>query len=138
MNTKICNKCGKEWPTSNYHKASRNIGGLYHTCKTCRKDIDRTYYEVSDKKDKKLQRDRLLAIYFKNYKQEIGCKICGEKESCCLDFHHKNQNDKIFNIGLGKYRYGKKKLEEEISKCILVCSNCHRKIHAGIMAAPVD
>jgi len=50
----------------------------------------------------------------------------------CLDFHHKDPNEKDFTIG--KYRNkSKENLLKEIEKCVCVCSNCHRKIHAGII-----
>lgn len=67
--------------------------------------------------------------------------LCGSKCSCCgfpfdgectciFDFHHRNPEDKLFNINncsLG--RHGKKKILEEIKKCDLLCANCHRIIH---------
>ena len=36
-----------------------------------------------------------------------------------------------FNISGGTKSF--KKLKPEIDKCILVCSNCHREIHAGLI-----
>lgn len=30
------------------------------------------------------------------------------------------------------------KVEEEINKCIILCANCHRKLHAGIIKLPAD
>ena len=34
--------------------------------------------------------------------------------------------DKEFNIAVDFARFSKKKLMEEIAKCEVVCSNCHR------------
>jgi hypothetical protein len=28
------------------------------------------------------------------------------------------------------------KVRKEIEKCVLLCSNCHRKVHAGILNIP--
>lgn len=56
------------------------------------------------------------------------CLICGE--SVCLDFHHKDPNEKDFTIGKHRNK-SKENLIKEIEKC--VCANCHRKIHAGII-----
>jgi len=64
-----------------------------------------------------------------NYKGG-ACQICGYNDCiAALDFHH-NIGDKEFNIGteLGK-SCKLSKLKQEVDKCILVCSNCHRKIH---------
>jgi len=61
-----------------------------------------------------------------------GCCVCGESALCCIDAHHKNQNEKEHNIGV--LVYGAKALTvipKELDKCIPICSNCHKKYHAG-------
>lgn len=59
------------------------------------------------------------------------CIICGETEKICLDFHH--LRDKKDNIAF-VHNYGSmKRAKEEVSKCVVLCSNCHRKVHAGII-----
>ena len=40
-----------------------------------------------------------------------------------------NPKDKEFQIG--NFNKSKNKLKIEIQKCICLCSNCHRKLHAG-------
>lgn len=62
--------------------------------------------------------------------KERGCALCPEKHHSCLDFHHKDEDTKLFNVGEHHSNgIGITKLKEEISKCILLCSNCHRKLH---------
>ena len=48
---------------------------------------------------------------------------------CCYDFHHLDptQKDKKITQLTGA---SLEKLEAEVLKCIMVCSNCHRIIHA--------
>jgi hypothetical protein len=59
-----------------------------------------------------------------------GCVLCSEIHPSCLDFHHLDETNKSFNIGEHPNNgVGLKKLKEEVSKCILLCSNCHRKLH---------
>lgn len=60
------------------------------------------------------------------------CIICGENEPVCLDFHHKNPAEKDFTIGKNRSK-GKENLLKEIKKCVCLCANCHRKVHAGII-----
>lgn len=60
------------------------------------------------------------------------CIICGESEPFCIDFHHKNPSEKEFTISK-KTNLGKDKLLAEIQKCICLCANCHRKVHAGLI-----
>lgn len=60
-----------------------------------------------------------------------GCSACNESDPCCLDFHHLDPNSKDKKISQ-LIKYGsKKRILKEASKCIVLCSNCHRKTHAG-------
>ena|ERR1019366_2542947 len=43
-----------------------------------------------------------------------------------MDFDHRNPNDKLFCIG-GHITIAWDKIQDEIQKCDLVCSNCHRE-----------
>lgn len=63
---------------------------------------------------------------------KIKCVICGESEPVCLDFHHINPDEKKFTIGKHRNK-SKENLLLEISKCICLCANCHRKLHAGLI-----
>lgn len=59
------------------------------------------------------------------------CQCCGYNRCIrALEFHHLDPSHKDFTIS------GKSKsfetLKKEADKCILVCSNCHKEIHAGI------
>jgi DNA-binding transcriptional ArsR family regulator len=57
------------------------------------------------------------------------CSRCGyQKCMRALEFHHSDPSEKeaVFN----QYRDSSLlKIQKEISKCILVCSNCHAEIH---------
>uniref|UniRef100_A0A6H1ZMX8 Putative HNH endonuclease n=1 Tax=viral metagenome TaxID=1070528 RepID=A0A6H1ZMX8_9ZZZZ len=64
-----------------------------------------------------------------DYKLSKGCSICGyNKYSGALDFHH--TGDKEFNIGAEVGSKSLKLTKEEMDKCIILCANCHREIHA--------
>ena len=61
------------------------------------------------------------------------CKLCGyNKAITALELHHLNPKEKDFSIGtiLNK---DWELMNQEIQKCILVCANCHREIHEGII-----
>jgi hypothetical protein len=48
-----------------------------------------------------------------------------------LDFHHVDPSTKEFDFTKGQtYSYERQKREAE--KCILICANCHRELHAGL------
>lgn len=51
----------------------------------------------------------------------------------CLEFHHIiNPKDKEFSpANAYSWGWGIERIKKEISKCIVLCANCHRKLHAG-------
>ena len=59
------------------------------------------------------------------------CEKCGyDKNIAALDFHHKNPEEKNFQLDsrhLSNTHIDK--LKKEADKCILVCATCHREIH---------
>jgi predicted transcriptional regulator len=61
------------------------------------------------------------------------CLDCGETNIFVLDFHHKNKIDKLKEVSLLiRNRVPWSIIETEVNKCILLCSNCHRKRHSNI------
>lgn len=59
----------------------------------------------------------------------MGC-ACGETDPRCLDFHHKDPTQKLFHIPkAAKIGYSVEKIQDELAKCDVICSNCHRKLH---------
>lgn len=61
------------------------------------------------------------------------CQLCGYKKALtALDLHHLKPEEKDFSIGtiLNK---DWETMKNEIQKCILVCANCHREIHEGLV-----
>ena len=63
-------------------------------------------------------------------KVESGCKFCDEDDPVVLDFHHPYQ-DKEFAVSNALGEKAWEVILREIKKCIVVCANCHRRIHAG-------
>lgn len=59
------------------------------------------------------------------------CIVCGYNRCVrSLQFHHLNPSEKEFTISEWK-KLGKRDLEKEIKKCVLVCANCHGEIESG-------
>lgn len=69
--------------------------------------------------------------YVQNIKNNSSCIKCSESHWSCLDFHHKNSENKVLNIGamLRDKKYTIEDIQAEIDKCEIICSNCHRKEH---------
>jgi hypothetical protein len=68
--------------------------------------------------------------YLDGYKAERGCLICGEKDPVVLDFHHTGDSPKEGNVSMMK-NGSRESIDREIAKCIILCSNCHRRVTKG-------
>ena len=84
--------------------------------------------EISRKNNRRNE----LKEWFDDYKKTLRCKKCGENNSCCLEFHHLNRTEKLFGVSelIQRRICSKKKILAEIEKCIVLCANCHRKLHS--------
>lgn len=59
------------------------------------------------------------------------CQCCGyDKCLDALEFHHLDENTKEHKPAYIIIRWSFEKAKKELDKCILVCANCHREIHA--------
>lgn len=67
--------------------------------------------------------------WLKEYKKSLFCVRCGESHPACLDFHHIDPSQKKYAIAAIHTFSSIEKIKEEIAKCIVLCSNCHRKEH---------
>ena len=72
-----------------------------------------------------------MKTWMGSIKSQTQCAVCGEKDIRCLDFHHINRADKIMSVGeMASRFFNKDSILREISKCSVLCSNCHRKLHS--------
>lgn len=89
---------------------------------------DRAEY-IKKAVNKRRRKIRLLAIDSKGGK----CQICGyDKCNGALEFHHTDPDKKDFSVSVDGSTRSWDRIKREIEKCVLVCANCHREIHAGI------
>lgn len=111
MDRTIIKKCPKHGLTEYVLQTN----GSYK-CKECRKEA------VIDIR----RRNKIKLVEYKGGK----CERCGYNKCIeALEFHHLNPDEKDFGVSCGSTR-SLKKLKTEVDKCIMVCANCHREIHA--------
>jgi hypothetical protein len=134
MKTKVCTTCNIEKSLDCFARNPQKKDGLNYKCKECQNKYikehykNNKYYYVKKAKENKTKTKKIIS----QIKSEIksgGCCICGESHPATLDFHHKNKDDKLFTIGQNKLHYGVETVKKELDKCIVLCSNCHRKLH---------
>ena len=97
----------------------------------------RTYQERRKYLLKAVQRRRekvrAMAVEYKGGR----CQVC-DYDKCieALEFHHLDPTQKDFGISHKGYTRSWEKVKEEVDKCILLCANCHREYHAGMLQLP--
>jgi hypothetical protein len=71
---------------------------------------------------------RLMLVEYKGGK----CELCGYMACIdALDLHHIEATTKDFGISSSGLTRSWEKNKAEADKCVLLCANCHREIHAG-------
>lgn len=157
--TKQCLDCKQDKLLIDFSKNNSRRDGLCIYCKSCAGVRRRKYYdEHKDRehiKHKEYAKNNRERIRFRtnittqkrraNAKAELvafhggQCKICGYNRClAALDFHHLDPKTKEFTIGTAARIsfFDVESLIEESKKCILLCSNCHRELHAGFLSLP--
>ena len=141
LNMKICSTCKIELPKTafNWIRTGKKRRGV---CRECQNATKRKWYAQS-----KVAQEKALALswanrkrnrdYILKYLQECVCADCGIGDYRVLEFDHvtgiKRENVSTM-VHLG---YSIKSLEEEIAKCKIRCSNCHRIRHYNNLASVV-
>jgi hypothetical protein len=117
-----CRKCyfqrKKNWPST---KRSHQIQAKRHKQKY-RERINRS----ARLRRKAVKRDLFLFMGGK-------CKHCNLIDDCLevYDFHHADGEQKESNISLMILRVCNfERIKNELAKCVMLCSNCHRRLHA--------
>jgi hypothetical protein len=134
MEQKKCSICKEPKDVTEFHKSSRLKDGLQSACKNCmntaynksRKAKQQHYQEVAnDRYARNTQRIR-------QWKSDRGCLVCGETYAQCLELHHIDPQEKNFDPSEGCNKSWETFLAEAV-KCVVLCANCHRKVHGGVI-----
>ena len=107
---------GRAWAAANREALNANV---------------REYRKRRYKKDGYWRDDGPKAVALKGWMIELKSQPChdckGTFEICCMDFDHRDGEEKSFNVGsMFAHHYSRQLIESEIAKCDLVCANCHR------------
>lgn len=115
---RICKSCNELKEDKEFYGRKRDGGIPYGKCKLCCNRIAAS--RLRDYKDKE--------------KEYAGgrCIICGyNRYRGALEFHHLDKNTKSKDYyRMKNWSFESKK--EELDKCVLLCSNCHREVEAGL------
>lgn len=127
---KKCKTCQQIKKKTLFYKAPSNNNKLRASCKDCEK-LYQTKYQLE-------HRNSVLARMAKNRtakKQKAvelkgnQCQDCKQIFPLCVyDFHHLDGANKEHSLNT-LWQKAWTKILQELDKCILLCSNCHRQRH---------
>jgi len=115
---KKCIDCKITKSTDDFYKSSTHSQGVMSYCKQC----------FNNRCIKRWIQRKIDAIIYLGNKCD-RCNLEGTNDNYCIfDFHHLNPEEK--DAEWSKLRLkSKAKIQQELDKCILLCSNCHRLEH---------
>ena len=117
MEEKICSKCGRNLPITEFYWRNKAAGIRRADCKDCHRGYVKQKYQDRHEEIQKI-------------KESLKCAKCGENRYYVLDFHHKDPSIKDAGIAqMLRNNTSWEKIELEIKKCIPLCANCHREFH---------
>lgn len=131
-----CKQCLEHKPIAQFCNTEKRI--VYTICHDCRNQGRKRRNRAANRKDntKNNTTQKELRI---EYLVKLGskCTRCGYNEfNSALEFHHLVPAGKEFEISVLFIKYANNPseenravLENEISKCVILCSNCHNALH---------
>jgi len=117
-------------PLSEFGKNCSRPDGLQAKCKKCDREHKNKKYKENPSLHIKLshQGRQRKKDWYENIKKQLSCSKCGDKRWYILDFHH--TEDKLISISEAvANNWSKKRILEEMKKCIPLCANCHAELH---------
>ena len=127
---KTCSKCKLSKKASEFNKQKRNKDGLNFQCRKCQNQWQREHYKKSERRKKQVRKNDKAAVqrtrtFIAEYLKNHPCIDCGYSNILALEFDH--LRDKKFEIADKiSTAISKEKIQQEINKCEVVCSNCHK------------
>ena len=130
MSARLCTKCGQVKDISEF---SWSIKGVkrHSRCKTCHNAEHMDYYERNKEKlleykwDRQVRKRDEARAFVWEYLSGKVCQDCGEYDPMVLTFDHVRGTKKMNVSQMVNQGYSLEAIKEEISKCEVVCNNCH-------------
>jgi hypothetical protein len=125
--------CKRGHEFSVWNTGTQANGRICLACDRMRKRVNMRAKRLSDPEHEKVLRDqRISKLRDAVNELKTCCNVCGENDVVLLDFHHIDPTTKDITIANAvRSQWTIERIKIEISKCIVLCANCHRKLHAA-------
>jgi len=132
---KTCKKCGVTKPLKDFAKNRRRKDGLQDWCRACIKIRDANQYKNNKDRFASWSKNRRLSVRKKVFEYLLShpCVECGERDIIVLEFDHRAQYTKRFDVMSATHGHSWKTVFAEIQKCDVVCANCHKRRTAKML-----
>lgn len=109
----FCKYCNLDYPEDHFHIALEKNSKVYRRkkCKFCYSKTKSLYHNYK-------------RSWYREFKKTLHCNRCGFADYKALQFHHK-ENNKLHSVSFMIRSYSIENIKTEISKCEVVCANCH-------------
>jgi hypothetical protein len=125
---KRCSKCCEDKELGAFNHKAKSKDGRSSVCTVCQREYNRAHYQNNKQPylDRAVARKSALKEVVRQLKDR-PCTDCGGKfHFAAMDFDHTADN-KSFDVGRAvALGLGIDRIQAEIAKCDVVCSNCHR------------
>ncbi len=131
METRLCTKSNHYVEIDQFNKNPKT-GKIHPWCKSCVKEYDHNRHQSQAPRIRSLKKKRRAEIrqWMLDLKSTLKCERCPENDPACLVFHHTNPEEKEVNVADAvKSGWGRERILAEVAKCIVLCANCHLKLH---------
>lgn len=134
---KTCTNCHKIKSEKDFYYKNKDLGKFHAQCKVCYSEKRRIFYKEhyfkygSEYRARAIARKRRLKNNLRKalleYLKDKACVHCGISDVRVLEFDHINPATKSFGIAQAITRTLQwENVLEEISKCQILCANCHK------------
>jgi hypothetical protein len=126
---KKCSSCSVIKDITEFGLRHKNKEYRQAFCKGCAAERSILYYKQHKKKIlgkalKAQEEDRIWLRELKDNKPCMDCKVV--HRHFALDYDHRDPSKKLAAVGNVLNRNGREAALKEMSKCDLICANCHR------------
>jgi hypothetical protein len=128
---KKCVRCNEVKPLDDFNSKGKDRVQPY--CRVCQQEYNRSRYHDNraenaerQRQNKKVRMDGIKAD-IRRLKEETPCLDCGESYAWyVMDFDHVKDKKSENISGLVRNGAARWRIFSEITKCEIVCANCHR------------
>lgn len=130
---KQCNRCGEWKDDEEFPWRNRLFGRRFNTCYACKRKYDNAWYadhqeeqrqRIKDRRAEKVEQAQRFIYEYLSYRV---CADCGEYDFTVLTFDHVRGRKKKDISRMMANGDSIEAIQDELSKCEVVCFNCHMR-----------